>query len=114
MADKDTLLEPMIFHGPGGCPRCSGPLCVADSEITLMELNPDGVPISEETNIRCKAVCMHCGNTIQMARWGGQYIPYGRSALIIKNGELKAEAEERVRKINEKAKGKNPFALEKE
>lgn len=114
MSNKDSLIEPMIFHGPGGCPICSGPLCVADSEITLMELNPEGVPISEETSIRCKAVCMHCGNTIPMARWGGQYIPYGRSALIIKNGELRAEAEERVRKINEQAKGKNPFAIEKE
>lgn len=114
MDNKDTLLEPMIFHGPGECPICSGPLCVADSEITLMELNPEGKPISEETTIRCKAVCMHCGNAIPMVRWGGQYIPYGRSALIIKNGELRAEAAERVRRINDNAKGKNPFAIEKE
>lgn len=114
MDNKDTLLEPMIFHGPGGCPVCSGPLCVADSEITVMELNPDGVPISDETSIKCKAICTHCGKQIRMVRWGGGYIPYGRSALIIKNGELRAEAAERVRKINEKAGGKNPFAIDRE
>ena len=111
MDKQDTLLEPMIFHGPGGCPICSGPLCVADSEITLMELNPEGTPISEETTIRCKAVCMHCRNTIPMVRWGGQYIPYSKSALIIKNGELRAKAAERAHQITEEAKGKNPFAL---
>lgn len=111
MSSKETLIEPMIYHGPGGCPICSGPIYVADSEISVMRLNPDGTPTEEETNVRCVGICSHCGHRLRMVRWGGIYIPYGEAALIIRNGELRAEAKKRVERLNKEGKEKNPFDI---
>ena len=105
MADE-IMIDPMIFHGPGCCPECGGPLVVADSELTLMELNQDGIPMSEETAIRCEATCMHCSNRIKMMRWKGGYVPYSRTSLILKTMELRDEIEDRKKLLNKKS---NPF-----
>lgn len=111
MANNEITIEPMIFHGPGGCPLCSGPLVVVDSELTMMELNSDGIPTSEETLIRCEAACLHCNNRVNMIRWKGGYIPYSDSSLIIKKEQLKYELEQRVKECNSSSNKENPFAL---
>lgn len=107
---EETLIEGLIYHGPGCCPVCSGPLVVADNEITIMDLKQDGTPFTDETIVRCEAICTHCGHKQRMCRWKGGYIPYGRSALILKTMELRDEYEARVKEINANAKGTNPFA----
>ena len=79
---NEIQLEPIEFHVPGECPNCSATLYVADSELTLMEVNRDGVPISESTTITCKAVCSNCGAKIPMMRYNGAYIPLNRDTEI--------------------------------
>lgn len=112
MQIKEPLIEPMIYHGPGGCPKCSGPITVADSELTIMDLNQDGDPISSETTIRCMGCCMHCGNKIPMMRFKGSYIPYSESSKIIRTMEFKDEMAQRIAEVNKNSNGKNPFAIE--
>lgn len=107
--EKEILTEPMIFHGAGGCPHCCGPLAVADSELTLMELNQDGQPISEETRIKCVGVCLHCGNKIRMTRWKGGYVPYSELSEKIRQYQLIDEAKRRVDELN-KTKS-NPLVI---
>lgn len=107
MADE-IITEAMIYHGPGSCPVCSGPLTVADAEITLMELNQDGDPITEDTTIKVRAICSHCGRKQDMMRWKGAYIPYSESSKLIKECELLDEARDRLASMNASS-NKNPF-----
>lgn len=113
--NNEILIEPMIFHGPGGCPKCGGPLVVADSEITLMELDTNGIPISDETSVRCEAACLHCGERVKMVRWKMGYIPYTRSSLILKKMQMLDEIKKRVDNENkDRFNGKNPLAIDLE
>lgn len=112
MVEKEILIQPMDFHGPGDCPKCYGPLTVIDSELTMMSLNTDGIPLDEETTIiRCEGVCPQCGTRLPMMRWKGGYIPFSEIGYLIKRMELEDEANRRVEEMNSKSKGKNPFAL---
>lgn len=104
--DNEILIDGLIYHGPGGCPKCGGPLVVVDSELTFMELNTDGIPISEETSIRCNAACLHCKERQEMVRWQGGYIPFSRTSLLLKELQFKDEIKDRMEKIKEK---NNPF-----
>lgn len=108
---NEITVEGLIYHGPGGCPICSGALHVYDCEISLMELNQEGIPIDEETEIRCNAICGTCGHKLEMVRWEGGYIPYGESALTIKQMQRRDESRDRVKRMNEKGKEKNPFTF---
>lgn len=108
---EEVLTEGIIYHGPGGCPKCAGPLSVIDSEMTLMELNKEGQPISEETSIRCIAMCIHCGHKLEMIRWNGGYIPYDPVSYLFKQVDLENKSKERIQKLNSEAK-KNPLAIE--
>lgn len=108
MKNDEMLTEALIIHGPGGCPKCSGALFVADSELSLMELNQDGIPISEETVVKCEAACSHCGHKLPMIRWNGGYIPFSRSSFILKTMERDDEAKARVSQLNSRAES-NPF-----
>ena len=113
--NNELIVEGMIIHGPGGCPECGSPIWVADSELTLMELNMDGIPISEDTTIQCRGVCSHCGRKINMVRWKGGYIPYTPTSLMLKELEARDEFNDRVKETNriaEKRLGSNPFAIE--
>lgn len=112
MVNEELLIEPMIIHGPGCCPKCGGTLFVADSELTLMELNKEGIPITEETTVRCKAACVDCGYEQRMIRWDGGYIPFSRSSLIMKIMQRKDERRARINELNSKAKTANPFAVD--
>lgn len=108
MADE-IITEAMIYHGPGSCPVCSGPLTVADAEMVLMELNQDGNPISiEDTIISVRAICNHCGKKQDMMKWKGAYIPYSESSKIIKECELLDDAKDRIASMNASS-NKNPF-----
>lgn len=109
-SNEEIKLEPIEFYGPGGCPFCSATLYVADSELTLMEVNRDGIPISESTTITCKAVCPNCGEKIQMMRHKGGYIPYSQDAEIWKDIQRKEQAEERLKML--KSGAKNPLVNE--
>ena len=106
---KELEIEALIYHGPGGCPKCGGQLIVADSEITLMELDQEGIPISEETSVKCRAVCRDCGHRLKMVRWDGGYIPYTNSSLTMKVMEQKELFKQRVQELNKNSKS-NPFA----
>lgn len=109
-SNQEIKLEPIDFYGPGGCPLCSATLYVADSELTLMELNRDGIPISESTTISCKAVCPNCRNRIEMMRYNGAYVPYSKEAEIwgkIQRNEL---VKARLKELN--SKKENPLVNE--
>ena len=110
-SNQEIKLEPIEFYGPGGCPFCSATLYVADSELTLMEVNRDGIPISESTTITCKAVCPNCGEKIQMMRHNGGYVPYSQDAEIWKDIQRKEKAEARLKQLNP-SNEKNPLVDE--
>lgn len=112
MNDKELLVEPMIFFGEGECVKCSGPIAVVDSEITMMELNKSGIPINDETIMRCEGVCLNCGTRYEMMRWKGGYIKCNSVIKSLKLLELKDEARERVNKMNSDSQGRNPFGLD--
>lgn len=109
-SNEEIKLEPIEFYGPGGCPFCSTTLYVADSELTLMEVNRDGVPISESTTINCKAVCPNCGKKFQMMRRNGAYVPYSKDAEIWNEIQFKEQAAARLNKLNSSLK--NPLVNE--
>lgn len=108
---NEIMKEAMIFHGPGGCPNCGDLLTVIDHEMTVMELNREGHPITEETVIRVKACCPKCGHKQTMMRWNGMYLPYSEMMKMIKIGELEEMTEKRNLELNKQTKGKNPFLL---
>lgn len=74
--EKEITICPIEFVPQGRCFDCGGKLVVLDSEMTLMELNDDGVPLNEETVIKCRGICTNCGKKYNMARMGGGYITY--------------------------------------
>lgn len=83
--------DPMIIFGPGQCTECGGQLTVVDMETVFIDLSPSGVPTSENTMIRCEAVCTHCGKRISMMRDGLNYIPdneYNRFMRYYKHSEF--------------------------
>lgn len=108
---KELCIEPMIFHKPGECPDCFGPLVVADSELTFMEIDQDGNPINEDTSVTCFAACLHCGKRIPMMRWKGSYIPYSEKGRRYKLAEFAYEIEKRKKELNKNSNGVNPFAI---
>lgn len=103
MGKKEIEINPFIYHGPGCCHKCSSPLTVVDSEVTVMDLTNDGDPISEDTEIKCIGVCKNCGYQVKMIRWQGGYIPYTRASLIFIRGKLLEQLK------NERPLGKNPL-----
>lgn len=109
-SNQEIKLEPIEFYGPGGCPFCSATLYVADSELTLMEVNRDGIPISESTTITCKAVCPNCGEKIEMIRHNGGYIPYSQDAEIWSEIQRKERAAARLKELHDSTK--NPLVNE--
>lgn len=109
-SNQEIKLEPIEFYGPGGCPFCSATLYVADSELTLMEVNRDGIPISESTTITCKAVCPNCGEKIEMIRHNGGYIPYSQDAEIWLEIQRKERVAARLKELHDSTK--NPLVNE--
>lgn len=108
---KEIVTEGMIYHGPGGCPKCGTLLTVIDSEMTIMDLNQEGHPISEQTVVKVRACCPNCMHKLDMMRWEGRYIPYSESVEIIKRGEALYKIEQRSSMLDNKAKGENPLAI---
>lgn len=54
---EEILREAITFYGPGQCTECGELLTVVDHEMTIMELNKEGHPLSEETIFKAKACC---------------------------------------------------------
>lgn len=111
---KEPLVEPFIHYGYGTCPMCGGGLVLADSELTLMELNKDGIPISyEETVIHCKARCIDCGFQQNMIRWEDGYIPDNKRLIMLKKFEVMDRIRNRYKDYysnkNNKDQEENPF-----
>ena len=109
---NEITTEAMIYHGPGGCPKCGSLLTVIDSEMTIMDLNQEGHPTSEETIFKAKACCPNCGHKQEMMRWQGRYIPYSENVHRIKLGDALYNIRQRSRMLDEQSKGENPFAIE--
>ena len=108
---EEITKEAMIYHGPGGCCNCGDLLTVIDHEMTIMELNRDGHPLTEETILRVKAICPKCGHKQDMMRHNGTYIPYSKSNEIFKIFHIKEEAKKRLSLLNNKAREENPFSI---
>ena len=72
---NEHCISPMVIFSHGKCVKCGGALVVVDMETNFMELAPDGSPVSEETMIKCEAVCRDCGTRTPMLRDGLKYIP---------------------------------------
>lgn len=108
--DEEFLTEGIIFYGPGCCPICFTQLYVVDSELTLMEVNSEGHPVSEDTTIRCEGVCPKCGYKQKMVRWNGGYVPYGVASSIIREMEFKDYCKKRLDELRENG-DKNPFKI---
>ena len=112
---KEPLSEPMIFYGPGSCPKCYTNLWVADAEITLMEVDSNGIPKSEETVNKVTAYCPNCGHKQLMVRWKGGYIPYSHCNLIHLMIQEEQKKEERIKALNSKRLDKefeeNPLSV---
>lgn len=112
---KEPLAEGMTFYGPGGCPKCHTNLWVADAEITLMELNSEGIPTNEETVNKVNAYCPECGHKQVMIRWKGGYIPYDYFAYMQLLIEEEHEKEKRIAALNSRKLDKefeeNPLSL---
>lgn len=107
-----SLQEPIEFISFGRCIDCGGPIYVMDSEMTFMQVNNDGIPVTEETKLNIKSVCSKCGRTAVMMRWNGGYVPYSRTAYIIRTTEKRLQIKDRLEKLNAKEKDiTNPLAL---
>ena len=70
---KQGTIEPMIVFGQGQCTECGGQLTVVDMETTFLRLDKNGSPVTEDTMIKCEAVCMNCGKRYPMLRSGLDY-----------------------------------------
>ncbi len=108
--NDDVLIEPVIFHDPGCCPKCAGPLTVFDMEMCKMNINSEGQPLDESTTIKCAAVCQFCGETIPMIRWDGGYLPFNETVLVFKMGEIRERAKARIKNDND-GKRDNPLTI---
>lgn len=108
----EILIEPIEFIPPGRCIECGGHLVVLDTEMSLMELNDDGVPLNEETTVKCRGVCTKCGKKYNMARIGTGYISY-TNPIILKQLMIEQTARN-FRRLQESRITKNPLAYNNE
>ena len=97
---EEVAIDAFTIYGPGCCPICHGPLVVADREITIMDVDRNGNPISDEVDIRCIAKCKKCGHEQEMMRWDGKYLPYSESNRYYLMLRLREEVKERLNRIN--------------
>ena len=109
--DKTDLIEPMIFYGPGACPKCMSLLMLADRETTIMELNRDGsVSNIEGSYSMCMAMCPNCGHKQSMMRCNGIYRPVSLMVKLTADLEIQDEIDRRKNNSNYSIKG-NPLSL---
>ena len=100
---KQGTIEPMIVFGQGQCTECGGQLTVVDMETTFLRLDKNGSPVTEDTMIKCEAVCMHCGKRYPMIRNGLDYYhdnDYMKTVIeyqrYLANAKRKAELEKLI------------------
>ena len=110
----EPLSEVMTIYGPGSCPVCFKALWVADSEISLMELDSNGFPVSEETINRVTAKCPNCGHKQIMMRYKGGYLPYtytNHMQLLIEEDYETQKRIQALRSIKNGAEIPNPLVI---
>lgn len=111
MDEKDELIEPVDFRGPGQCPNCGSQLVVADMEVNLFTLSPAGRYADDlETYVECTGVCPKCGKRIELMRINGAYKPRSELVAAIEHAKLQEKVEEREKKDNLRHSTENPFA----
>ena len=113
MDSNELLIEPFVYDGPGVCPDCGHLLTIADTELTIMDVNNEGTPISETTITKANAYCRNCRRKQPMMFWKGKYIPFSEASYIMLTSEAKDEVAERYKLMEEQAKGVNPLAIGK-
>lgn len=101
---SEPLTDVMTIHGRGSCPKCHESLWVADAEIAIMKLQPNGMPDPDSENItnRVSAYCPNCGHKQIMMRWKGGYIPYNYTLLMQLLIEEDEKRVNRIRALNGK------------
>lgn len=108
--EKEITICPIEFTPPGRCFECGGRLIALDTEMTLMELNDDGIPLNEETTVKCRGVCKNCGKQYNMVRTGSGYMTYSNplvlKQMLINKAVLAKNRIEQSRITN------NPLAIE--
>lgn len=111
MTTRDTI-DPMIIFGPGRCIECGGQLTVIDMETCFMKLSPSGSPITEDTMIKCEAVCMHCSKRFPMIRIGSNYVPDNDYIRFLKQyNDMVHDKETNERMESLKPTKENPFCI---
>lgn len=108
MNNEEILKDPIEYYGPGKCCKCLTNLKVVDIEMTIIDVDNNGNPISDDVTVQCKGVCPRCGYEVPMIRWQGGYIPYSPLVILMKKDEIKQRIKERkdAIPINE-----NPLAI---
>lgn len=112
---EELVINPFISIGSKYCCReCGGTFYVCDTEMTCMELSDRGIPITEDTTMKCKGICLKCGKKVDMFRWQGKYLPYYKSLYNDLVARKNYEIKKRVESLNASYDPKNPFVITKE
>lgn len=105
------LIEPMIYYGPGSCPKCISLMMLADRETTIMDLNSDGsVSNIEGSYSVCMAICPNCNHKQPMMRCNGIYRPASLVVKMLSDLEIQEEIDLRKKNTSYFIEG-NPLSL---
>lgn len=109
--NKDLLIEPFIYHGPGCCPICSTELLVAERETIIMRLDKSGNAVSVEgADVICRGLCPNCGHKLDMMRSNGIYKPYSYAAALFDEVDRRYEIDRRNKEGSYRIEG-NPLSI---
>lgn len=96
MSNKEILIEPLTYCGPGGCPICSTPLIVAERETIILDLDTSGNVLDiNSAGVICKGLCPRCGHKLDMMRSNGIYRPYSYARSLFDDVDRMHELEQR-------------------
>lgn len=94
--NKEVLISPIEYHGPGACPECFTPMILADMEINMLELDKHGQAVNiTDTMIKCQAICYRCGRVFPMMRSRGIYRPYSEAVQTLDRLDIEYETNRR-------------------
>lgn len=113
MSNKEILIEPLTYHGPGGCPICSTPLIVAERETIILDLDISGnvLDINSAGTI-CKGICPRCGYKLDMMRsHNGTYRAYSHTRALFDEIDHNHEIEQRRLKEGSYRIEGNPLSI---
>lgn len=81
---NESLIEPVIYSGPGCCPICGSSLILSESERNIFLLNKDGSvrKFIDDADITCIAKCFTCNKQYHMVRSHGIYRHYSYAGVL--------------------------------